>query len=360
MRNSTLLNEIISLATSVEVTNEEPTNHHSYFVQTQYMNVLYLIVLHSEPISVQLMQNPQINLLSCISAWLQLVTSSRPITFLQVTFSALQLLYGLCQHGPSTQKLVIDFYTKQKKKSADSLLFQQLRRLTFISMSPLLRYYSLLTWDTFVNGGSFKRFVTKNEQLINVLMFVLKEEQEVVIKRLAVQMIRQLCRTSPIRISGVSQEDSQYELLLLLNHFNLLFEALEILRYYMTFLTSHFEQQRKAPSPNTSTMEDREKYVSDCIQLVISLFFLLATCATENSDARELLLTQYEIHKYIDDLLYILSEEVNDQINYRRVLVTAEAIFDYKSPERVEQQEQLPAPMSSQQQATLSGINNPG
>ena len=262
MASKTLLNEITYLATSAEIPEKETTN--SYYVQTQYMNVLYLVILHSEPIAIQVMENPAINLLSCICAWLQLANSSQPLTFLQVTFSALQLLYGLCQHGPSTQKLVIDFYTKQKK-TQDSLLFQQLRRLTFISVSPLIRYYSLLTWDTFVNGGTFRRFVTKNEQLINILMFVLKEEQEVVIKRLAVQIVRQLCRTPSIQ---EPTEDSRYELTLFLNHFNLLFEAIETLRYYMTFLSSHFDQQHKTPQPQTSTMEDRAQYVSDCLQQI--------------------------------------------------------------------------------------------
>jgi hypothetical protein len=337
MARSSFINEIVHLA----IFQNQMLDHSSvsYNIQVQFLNLLFLMVLNSESLSVQLIENKQINILNRIAIWLELATSNQQHLYIQLIFSALQLLYGLCQHGSGTQTLIIAFYTKQKKAQQTSL-FEQLRILTFIPSSPLLRYYSLLIWSTYITDGKYRRFLTKNEQLLKVLMSVLKEEEEVTIKRLAVQLLRQLCRVSSL---ASDVEDARYELNMLLNHFNLLFESVELLRFYMSFLASFFEKQRKKneqPSTRTATSEDQEKYVKGCIDFVLALFFLLATCANESVEAKEMLLGQYEIHLYINDLLKLLRVEMKDDYNYNRVLKTAESVFNFQTKEQANQQQQ--------------------
>jgi hypothetical protein len=330
MQQPALVNEIIHLSLLMNKSDTIDVTNLKYNVQIQFMNILFLMILQSESLCTQLIQNNQVNILDKISTSLQLTNPSHPLIYQSITFSALQLLYGICQHGEATQTLVVTFHTKQKKKH-NTAIFQQLKRLTFVTTAPLIRYYSLLIWGTFITHGKYRRYLSKNEQLLNILMFVLKEEQEVTIKRLSVQLLRQLCLGSPIDKS----QDAKYELNMLLNHFNLLFEGVELLRFHMSFLASHFSEKTKQKESGrvieqTVTLQDREKYVNESIQFVIALFFLLATCASDNPDARELLLTQYEINLYISDLLHLLKDEINDNVNYNRVLITAQNVFGYQ------------------------------
>lgn len=117
-------------------------------------------------------------------------------------------MYGLCQYE-SLHSVVIGYHNesmKQTKHRQHSVV--NLIKVTTFAPHASLRYYSLLIWDSLINpqrtdgiqtkssqvyNNQNTRYLCKNEKLLDVFMLVLKDEQELAIKRTDVQILREIC-----------------------------------------------------------------------------------------------------------------------------------------------------------------------
>jgi hypothetical protein len=164
------------------------------------MNILYVMILHNEKLAMQLVERPAINLFARLCDYL--VHAS-----VDINFVALQLLYGLCQYE-SLHAMIIGYHNEKiaAKHSKHSLI--KLVKVTTFVPHASLRYYSLLIWDCLCNpqrveipstksdkiyNNQNTRYLCKNEQLLDVFILVLKEEQELAIKRTDIQILREIC-----------------------------------------------------------------------------------------------------------------------------------------------------------------------
>lgn len=57
----------------------------------------------------------------------------------------------------------------------------------------MARYYSILIWGNLTKNQKYLQQLCKNEQLLNVLVYVLREEREISLARAAVRIIYDMC-----------------------------------------------------------------------------------------------------------------------------------------------------------------------
>lgn len=243
------------------------------------MNLIYVMILHNEKLATQIVRSTQINFYAQISEMLQ-------HTSIHINFVALQLLYGIAQFE-SLHSWMIGHSANTKKS-----LIKLIKVMTFSPHAPL-RYYSVLIWDVLINprtsvsvyNNQNTRFLCKNEHVLDVLVQLLKEEQELSIKRTVIQSLRELA----------SRDQNMYERNVLVNHFNVPFECIEILKYHIKYAKSE-------------RVTD-QKYFHQVLALIASTILLLSTLCEKDEPSKDLVKNQYRVRVYVDQFLQVLDKQ---------------------------------------------------
>ncbi|KAG2388693.1 hypothetical protein C9374_000132 [Naegleria lovaniensis] len=312
LNNSKILNEIIYWALNAQQSS----------TKVQYLNLLFLLVLQSEKLSINLITNNKINILYHISNMLRPQSSQKSNDHnisielepsLQFVF--IQLFYGLSTHS-SCHQFIIE-YAPTNETSSNNNIIQILKALSF-SQYPLTRYYSFLIWSNLltlssyhsgnaslrndkIHDNRYTRYLCRNEQVLNLLMYAYKEETEMIIKRVITLLLKDICAI----------RQNNYERIILLEHFNLLFESIDLLHFQMSYLMDVYETR------NGIFNEEESMTVDQSVQLSIAQTHLITTIVrmdaedashTGTSPTLELLKTQYQIQRYIMDLLIVLDK----------------------------------------------------
>ncbi|KAL0489594.1 hypothetical protein AKO1_010584 [Acrasis kona] len=282
LKNSTLINEIVQLALFSDQDS----------IKIQYLNVLFLILLYSENISQKLVQSKQANLLSqlCIMMF-------HP--HIHINFTAIQLLYGICQYQSLHSAVISHSDAKIHSDRNKNSIIQVLKHMCF-SPHASLRYYGTLVWDCLVNPSSNPnnlvfdnrnvRYLCKDERLLNLFVLMLKEELEPSIKRTLIQVMREMC----------SRSQNDYEKNILTHQFNVPFELVEILRSHMKFLMNQKDKNLQG---------EAKRHYHQVISLVASSILLLGCLTDGDENIKELMVQQHQVNRYITDFLNILNQQ---------------------------------------------------
>lgn len=134
-------------------------------------------------------------------------------------------------------------------------------------------------------------------------MYAFKEETEMIIKRMITLLLKDIC----------SIRQNNYERIIILEHFNLLFESIDLLHFQMSYLMDVYETR------NGIFNEEESVTVDQSVQLSIAQIHLITTIVRMDSEVTsnetsgtsptlELLKTQYQIQRYISDLLLVLDK----------------------------------------------------
>ena len=293
-------------------------------------------MIQSEKLSINLITNTKINILYHISHQLgsqfsqQKSKERTPLVELEpsLQFVLIQLLYGISTHS-SCHAFIIEYTTTSNNGNEISTLniIHILKALSF-SQYPLTRYYSFLIWSNLLTLSSYRsasstsstasssmhtdsklfdnrytRYLCRNEQVLNLLMYAFKEETEMIIKRMITLLLKDIC----------SIRQNNYERIIILEHFNLLFESIDLLHFQMSYLMDVYETR------NGIFNEEESVTVDQSVQLSIAQIHLITTIVRMDSEVTsnetsgtsptlELLKTQYQIQRYISDLLLVLDK----------------------------------------------------
>ncbi|KAL9657376.1 hypothetical protein ABK040_014365 [Willaertia magna] len=289
LNNVNILNEIIQWSIGGQ----------QHTTRIQYLNILYLLILQSEKFSLQLILNEKINILKYIY---QLFKSEEEI---DSQFMALQLYYGLSVHTKAHSYLIE--YSFQS-----TTLISFLKKLTF-SPKLLNRYYCLLIWSNLLSNKQYTRFLLRNEQILNLLMFSFKEESDLALKKSITQIIKDIC----------SSPTNENERTILLHHFNLLFEVIDTLHFQLNYLKDVYEIRGGIKNLHN---EEEWNVVEQSVQLSFSLVLLLLTIADHDQDSKDMLIHQYQIHRYINDFIWILDQR-NDTKQKKIITTMVDSIL---------------------------------
>lgn len=237
------------------------------------MNVLYLCVLRSPHLSNSLLIR-ELHTLDRLSHMMQ-------HTDVNINFVALQLTYGLSTHAPLHEGLV-----------SDNRILKNLQRLTF-SPQMHLRYYCLLIWLQLVGPLSSPHVVShlsRSGQLLNLVMLQLREEREIRLKMLVIQCIRYI----------VMPASRHHERVMLVDHFNLLFELFDLWKYYISYLTKY----QKVHGDQVS------EYVKQCIATVQAIYGVMLVLVQSpqrlGQRIKEQLKEQYDVDSFVEQTMAIL------------------------------------------------------
>jgi hypothetical protein len=84
----------------------------------------------------------------------------------------------------------------------------------------------------------------------------------------------------------------------LIQHFNLPFELVELLRYHIKYIMDLGDH----------VPEVTKRYYHQVISLIASAILLLATLCDYDNDTKQLVIHQYQINRYVQDFLQVISK----------------------------------------------------